>query len=296
MKIEKFPNNTVIDAYYKIRKYLATHKKIQVAYSGGSDSDTMVDMIEQARQDPLYVDLLKDCEIHYVWCDTGIEYEATKRHISEIEKKYGITIERIPADVPVPLGCQLYGLPFLSKYASQMISRLQKHHFDFAKDGNKPYDELMNLYPKCKSAIGFWCNAYGSVAVKEKSHFNIEQFYGLKEFMIANPPDFEISDKCCKGAKKDPSAKYEKENNIDLKCLGLRCAEGGIRATNIKSCFSDMEGKGCDIYRPIWWFKDSDKAQYKELCGLKYSDCYEKYGFKRTGWTSVMPSIKMANL
>lgn len=118
--------------------------------------------------------------------------------------------------------------------------------------------------------------------MKKPSHFNIDQFKYLKEFMIANPPDFKISDKCCQGAKKDTSHKYISTHELDLNILGLRGAEGGVRATNIKGCFSHYEDK-FDVYRPIWWFKDKDKQEYKDYYNLTYSDCYEVYGFNRTG-------------
>lgn len=44
-----------------------------------------------------------------MWFDTGLEYEATKRHIKELELKYGIEIEPYKADVPIPISCNRYG-------------------------------------------------------------------------------------------------------------------------------------------------------------------------------------------
>lgn len=54
-----------------------------------------------------------------------------------------------------------------------------------------------------------------------------------------------------------------------------------MRSTRIKACFS--HDKKIDEYRPIFWFSDKDKQQYKQFYNLKFSDCYEVYGFKRTG-------------
>lgn len=282
MKLDNFPNNDVIDAYYKCRTYLSNHKNIMVSYSGGADSDIVIDFVIKTLEDKHYKDLLKNKNIRFVFYDTGIEYDATKRHIDEVEKKYGIEIERIKAEIPVPLGCKEYGLPFLSKFASEMIERLQKHNFDFKNDGWKSFEELKEKYPKAVCALAWWCNTYPARAGKV-STFNINAFKYLKDFMIENPPDFKISNKCCKGAKKDPSKEYQKKNKIDLKILGLRKAEGGIRTAAIKSCFREGGKYKVDEYFPIWWFTDDTKEQYKSLCGIKYSDCYEKYGFKRTG-------------
>lgn len=126
----KQPNITTTDAYVKCLSVLQTHKKVMLSYSGGADSDTMLDLVLRVIKENNI-----DVELKVVFFDTGIEYEATKRHIKEIEQKYGITIERVMASCPVPLGCKKFGLPFLSKYASQMISRLQDHNFDFKLDG-----------------------------------------------------------------------------------------------------------------------------------------------------------------
>ena len=38
-----------------------------------------------------------------------------------------------------------------------------------------------------------------------------------------------------------------------------------------------------DEYRPIFWFSDDTKSIYKEHYNLRYSDCYEIWGMKRTG-------------
>lgn len=282
VELEYFPNNDVIDAFYKCRRHLADHNNIMISYSGGADSDIILDFVVRTLQDKRYHEFLKDKNVKFVFYDTGIEYDATKRHIDEIEKKYGITIERIKADKPVPLGCKEYGLPFLSKFASDMIERLQDRNFDFQNDGLLTYEELKEKYKDVDSALGWWCNKYPARQGRV-SHFNINAFKYLKEFMILNPPDFKISNKCCKGAKKDPSKKFQKENKIDLKILGLRKAEGGIRTTAIKSCFKEGDKYKIDEYFPIWWFDNNTKEQYKNTYGIKYSDCYEKYGFTRTG-------------
>ena len=278
MDLNLLPNNeATINAFYKCKSIFTEHNKVLVSYSGGSDSDVMLDLIQKVIKDMNW-----QGEIKYVWFDTGIEYQATKDHIPFIENKYNIKIDRVRAKVPVPLGCKKYGLPFLSKYASQMIGRLQAHNFDFKNDGNKSYEELMKKYPNLKSALKFWCCASVSTAVSKPSHFNIDQFKYLKDFMIENPPTFKISDLCCKGAKKDTAHDYLKANKFDLQCLGMRGAEGGVRATNTKGCFSKYNNKN-DIYRPIWWFTNKDKEQYKDFYNITYSDCYEVYGFNRTG-------------
>lgn len=252
----------------------ATYNNIMVSVSGGADSDVMLDL------------LMKTCEnkekLHFVWFDTGIEYQATKEHLEYLESKYNIKIERQRANVPVPLGCKTYGQPFLSKFVSQMIERLQTKNFDFANDGNKTFEELNKLYPSMQGALTWWCNEYHEQKGK-KSHFNINNNRYLKEFMIANPPTFRISDKCCMGAKKETSHNYEKQHDFDLKCVGLRQAEGGIRSSAYKNCYEFDSAKKIQSFRPIWHFSDSDKQEYEKLYNITHSKCYTEYGFKRTG-------------
>lgn len=270
----KCPNTATELALGRMKTHLCKHSNIYVGISGGSDSDIMLDMIERIVKDEPQLRR----RIHYVFWNTGIEYQATKKHLVELEKKYNITIDKRYSKVPVPLGCKKYGQPFISKYASEMIERLQSHNFDFANHGNKSYEELMELYPNCKVALEWWCNKGG-----KGSRFNINRFFALKEFMIENPPNFKISNKCCKGAKKDNGHDYITENGCDLMILGLRKAEDGIRSTNIQTCFTADEDGGCDSFRPLWWFSDQEKQEYKEFFEIKYSDCYEVYGMIRTG-------------
>ena len=99
----------------------AMYDKIMVSVSGGSDSDIMIDMIERIGHPA--------SEAHYAFYDTGLEFDATKHHLEYLERRYGISIERYKAKVPVPLGVKKYGLPFLNKRVSQYIRRLQRLGF-----------------------------------------------------------------------------------------------------------------------------------------------------------------------
>jgi 3'-phosphoadenosine 5'-phosphosulfate sulfotransferase (PAPS reductase)/FAD synthetase len=212
--------------------------------------------------------------VKYVFFNTGMEYEATIEHIRYLERRYGITIHRERAVVPVPRGCREHGVPFLSKKISQYIMRLQRHGFRWE---DRPIDELMMEYPRCKAALRWWCNDWG-----ENSQVNINRRRYLKEFMIQNPPDFKISDSCCDGAKKKTAKRIVKLYKPDLSVQGVRKAEGGARGVAINSCFSEVAG-GVDVYRPVFWWKSFDKAEYDNKFQLCHSECYTKYGLGRTG-------------
>ena len=242
------------------------YTSILVGISGGSDSDLVLDMIERIGHPA--------SAVRYVFYDSKMEFQATKRHMDYLENRYGIRIERLDAKVPVPLGVRRYGVPFMNKKSSNYIARLQKHGFDWS---DKPLEQLLQKYPNCQSALRWWCNAWG-----EKSLCNIGRHRWLKEFMAENPPDFPISDTCCTGAKKATANTIEKAASPDLSVLGLRRAEGGARATAYRTCFDDVCG-GPDRYRPVFWFRKRDKEAYERIFGIVHSDCYTVYGLKRTG-------------
>lgn len=261
-------NQTILDnlirAWAIINKPI--YEKIVCSISGGSDSDIMLDIVWRCD---------KYNKVDYVWFDTGLEYQATKDHLKYLENKYDIKIIKYKAIKPIPLACRDYGQPFISKQVSEFIQRLQKHNFQWEDD---TFENLCEKYPNCKSALEWWCNLKG-----EKSSFNISRCKYLKEFMIENPPYFNISNRCCDFAKKKVAHKLIKENNYDLNIVGVRKAEGGIRAHAYKNCFDDNNGNGCDNYRPIFWYKDEDKTEYENTYNIIHSKCYTEYGLDRTG-------------
>ena len=262
-------NATVLNAILKAQDVLFRHDRIVVSISGGSDSDIVLDMVERNKRD--------GSEIRYVWFDTGIEYQATKDHLDYLEQKYGITIERIKAEKPIPLCVKEYGVPFLSKHISEQISYLQKVGFNW-EDGD--FEELCQKYPKAKSAFMWWCNQHQKNN-KNGRLFDIDRRPYLKEFLMENPPTFKISDKCCMYAKKKVAKKAYKTYMADLAVVGVRKAEGGLRATTYKTCYD--QGIGTDHFRPVFWLTDEDKRFYEREFGIVHSDCYKKYGLKRTG-------------
>ncbi len=266
--LENCPKNQTIGdnlvrAWSKINNDL--YDVILCSISGGSDSDDMLDICWKCD---------KNNKIKYIWFDTGIEYQATKDHLKYLQEKYKIEIRRYKAEKPIPTCCKQYGQPFLSKQVSEFISRLQRHHFQWE---NKPFETLLKKYPKCQAALKWWCNQWG-----EKSKFNIEYNKYLKEFMIENPPNFLISNKCCHYAKKLVAKHAKAESKCDLSIVGVRKAEGGARASAYKNCFS-FNDDVADEYRPLFWYKNSDKQEYDEHYGIVHSKCYTEYGLKRTG-------------
>ena len=251
----------LLTTYHKLNN--CGYKKVLCTISGGSDSDIILDLLTKCDNNKI---------VQYFYFDTGLEYQATKEHIKYLQDKYNIVITTLKPKTPIPLAVKKYGQPFLSKMVSENIQRLQKHEFKWE---NKPYEELVKDYPNCKSALQWWCNSR-----KNNVLLGITRNKGLKEFMINNNPKFNVSNKCCKYAKKDILKDLLKQG-YDLNISGIRKSEGGVRSTAYKTCFDNQDNY--DNYRPIFWFTDEDKIEYKKLFNVSNSKCYSVYGLKRTG-------------
>lgn len=214
--------------------------------------------------------------LHYVFFDTGLEYQATRKHLSFLEKKYDILIQRVRAEVPIPLAIKQNGSPLLSKNGDEFLSRLQKHNFDFKNDSLKSFDELYEKYPKCKGALQWWCQVNVTINISNKA----------KHWIINNTENLPtVSNSCCKHAKKDVSKKYIKEHpEITCVVTGMRQNEGGVRSTSLKKtgCYF-KNANGQFFYHPLNLWDDETKAYFKETRGIKNSDCYEVWGMTRTG-------------
>ena len=267
--LESAPNKNIFDSLLKARAMLEQHRKIAVSVSGGSDSDTIMDLLELVKPE--------NRELTCVFLDTALEFNSTKRHLDELERKYGVAIERRRAKVTVAAACRIYGIPFICKDVSGVIGRLQHHGFDW-----RDSFENAGKYGRCKSALE-WYFDRRPPSKSGKSKFSIAKYSMLRDFIISSPPDFKISDKCCYYAKKVVAKDFEREYKPDLVVTGMRRAEGGRRTGSIQTCFSPSDGNSPDNYRPLWFWTDADKATYKEWRGLRYSDCYEVWGLTRTG-------------
>lgn len=272
--IEQSPTLAIMDSFVITNNKLKNpnYENIMASISGGADSDIVLDILTKLDQDK---------QIQYVFFDTGLEYQATKDHLKFLEEKYDIEIKVERAVKPIPTCCRAYGQPFLSKQVSEWIERLQRHNFKWE---DKPFEELLKEYPKCKAALKWWCNKWEKGKDGRESKFNIAYNKYLKEFMILYPPKHKISNKCCHFAKKLVAHNYKKGCAIDLSIYGVRKSEGGARATAYKNCFTSRKDEGeADEYRIIFWYTNEDKKAYELTFDVIHSKCYSAYGLDRTG-------------
>lgn len=258
------------------------------SYSGGSDSDILIDVIERSRQ------LLGLPQVKYVFFNTGLEMAATKRHVKEIAEKYGVEIKECRPKINIVMATRKYGQPFVSKIMSAAMETIQrknlpfsiKEEYDNAEDKAAKRQELRERYPKCEQGINFLCCCNKDGEPRPNIQLVINSSAYMYDFMVENPPTFKMSAKCCDYCKKQVA--HREQKNFDMIITGERRDEGGMRSvprsadSNGTMCFYE-QGNGKYRFRPLYYVSDADKAWYKERFGLRYSDAYEVYGLTRTG-------------
>ena len=141
-------NFAIIDGYAKAVSVLSRSHTPLCSISGGSDSDIVLDVIQN-------VDEKK--KVRYFWIDTGLEYRATKEHLDDLEKKYGIEIERIKACKPIPVCCKEYGQPnrklFDVMTKGSGDARMQPLYFLITTAGNDTKSICYEIHQKAKDII-----------------------------------------------------------------------------------------------------------------------------------------------
>ena len=278
-----------------IAKRLTQHPKAICSYSGGSDSDILIDLIERTRK------VFSLPPIKYVFFNTGLEMQATKDHVEATARKYGVEIETVRPKVNIVNATRKYGVPFVSKIMSAGLSEWQKkdiplsiaEEYDQAEDKPAKRRELKERYPGCESLINFLCccNAAGEPRPNIQLVINSSKY--MRDFIAECPPDFKISAQCCDCCKKQAAHRVQKD--YDMIITGERRDEGGMRSVprkdNTSLCFTETSS-GQYRLRPLYYVSDTDKAWYKDSYGIRYSDAYEVYGLTRTGCCGCPISYK----
>lgn len=269
-----------------IAKRLTMYPNAICSYSGGSDSDILIDLIEQTRR------MFGLPQVKYVFFNTGLEMQATKEHVKATAEKYGVTIEEARPKINIIQAAHLHGIPFVSKIMSAGLSDWQKKNvpltiaeeYDKASDKAQKRLELKERYPKCESLINFLCCCNSAGEPRPNIQLVINSSKYMRDFIAKYPPNFKISAKCCDYCKKQLAHKVQK--GYDMTITGERRDEGGMRSVprkdNTSLCFTETSS-GQYRLRPLYYVSDKDKAWYKEYYGIRYSDAYEVYGLTRTG-------------
>ena len=278
-----------------IAKRLREHPNAICSYSGGSDSDMMIDLIERTRKN------FNLPPVTYCFFNTGLEMKATTAHVKATAEQYGVVIEEHRPKINIVMASRKYGIPFVSKIMSDGLGEWQKKgiplsiadEYNQAEDKAAKRQELRERYPKCESVINFicCCNAAGDPRPDIQLVINSSKY--MRDFVAEYPPDFKISADCCQHCKKNLAHSVQK--NYEMIITGERRDEGGMRSVprkdNTALCFTET-ASGQYRLRPLYYVSDKDKEWYKEHYKLRYSDAYEVYGLTRTGCCGCPISYK----
>ena len=278
-----------------IVKRLKEHPNAICSYSGGSDSDIMIDLIERTRK------TFNLPPVHYAFFNTGLEMKATKDHVKKTAEKYGVKITEYRPKVNIVTATRKEGLPFVSKIMSYGLNEWQKKQvplsiadeYDQAEDKAAKRQELRERYPHCESVINFLCCCNSAGEPRPNIQLVINSSKYMRDFIGEYPPDFKISAKCCDYCKKQLAHSVQKD--FDMVITGERRDEGGMRSVprkdNTALCFTET-ADGRFRLRPLYYVSDVDKEWYKEYYNVRYSDAYEVYGLTRTGCCGCPISYK----
>ena len=246
-----------------IAKRLIEHPNAICSYSGGSDSDIMIDLIERTRT------LFNLPPITYVFFNTGLEMKATKDHVKAVADKYGVNVQTIRPKISIVQASRKYGIPFVSKIMSGGFEEWQKKNIpltiadEYAAAENKQAKraELSKRYQHCESLINFLCccNSEGDPRPNIQLVINSSKY--MLDFIKEYPPDFKVSAKCCDYCKKQPAHNIQK--GYEMIITGERRDEGGMRSVPRKDCttmcFTETSN-GQFRLRPLYYVSDNDKA------------------------------------
>lgn len=278
-----------------IAKHLTEHPNAICSYSGGSDSDIMLDLIERTRK------LFNLPPIKYAFFNTGLEMKATKDHVKATAEKYSVEITEYRPKVNIVQATRQHGVPFVSKIMSAGLSEWQKKgvplsiadEYAAAEDKEAKRQELRERYPKSESVINFLCCCNSKGEPRPNIQLVINSSRYMRDFIGECPPDFKISAKCCDYCKKQIAHSVQK--SYDMIITGERRDEGGMRSVprkdNTALCFTE-NSDGQYRFRPLYYVSDADKAWYKDYYDIRYSDAYEVYGLTRTGCCGCPISYK----
>lgn len=281
-----------------IARRLIEHPNAMCSYSGGSDSDIMLHLIESVRE------VFNLPPVAYYFFETGLEMAATRRHVKEQAERYGVEIKTVRPKMNIVQATRKYGQPFVSKIMSAGLEGVQKKNiplsihdeYEQAEDKAAKRKELKERYPGCETTINFLCCCNSAGEPRPNIQLVINSSKYMLDFIQENPIPFQVSNRCCDICKKQPA--HEIEKDFDMVITGERRDEGGMRSVPRKDssamCFTET-ANGNFRLRPLYYVSDADKQWYKEYYGIRYSDAYEVYGLKRTGCCGCAISARAAS-
>lgn len=248
----------ISNAMHRIeRLYYDTDGKCYLSFSGGKDSTIVLSVIKLCEE----IGTIPKNAIPAVFCDTKIELYATIDFVHWVKDNWYNNVQIIKTEKSFAQVIKEYGKPFRSKIKSHIISLYQK---------NSDLKTAKYLYTVCKS---------NKMKLANKDFHILHDSFPIK-----------ISDKCCDVMKKQPFAKYEKDNDFAGYFSGMRMFEGGRRQLVFKKRINSGDKRPCThvsngvtSVSPIFDWTDDICEEFIQKYNVPLSKAYTEYGATRTG-------------
>lgn len=209
---------------------------VYVGFSGGKDSEVLLDMVRK------YYPRIKA-----VFIDTGLEYPIIKQFVKKFEN-----VDIIRPSMTFKEVLIRYGYPIISKEVASVI-----HEAKNLKPGKKATSRIKRLNGELRDKNG------------EPSMFNIPHY----KYLMYAP--FKISDKCCDVMKKAPAHRYENATNRKP-ILGQMADESRLRKQKwLKYGCNAFELKNPQS-NPMSFWTENDVLQYIKENNLEIAKPYGK--------------------
>ena len=250
----------ISNAMHRIeRLYYETDGKCYLSFSGGKDSTIVLAVIKLCEE----IGTIPKNAIPAVFCDTKIELDATVDFIHWVKDNWYNNVQIIKTEKSFAHVIKEYGKPFRSKMKSYIISLYQKN--PDLKTAKYLYDDTV-----CKSH---------KMRLPNKDFHILHDSFPIK-----------ISDKCCDVMKKQPFAKYAKDNDIAGYFSGMRMFEGGKRQLVFEKRINSGDKRPCThvsdgvtSVSPIFDWTDDTCEEFIQAYSIPLSRAYTEYGDERTG-------------
>ena len=239
-----------------INKQYDLENNAYISFSGGKDSTILHYLFDIA---------IPNNKIPRVFINTGIEYADIVNFVKELSFNDDRFVIIKPSQ-SIKKVLEEYGYPFKSKGHSKLVSLYQ--------NGSRNSQWLLNYLSDDKNATKYQCPK-------------------VLKYQFTSDFKMKITDNCCRKLKKEPVAKWEKENNKTIAITGVRKEEGGQRS-NITGCILIDKQEKLKKFHPLlvvseeWenWFIEKYKIK---LCRLYYPP----FKFKRTGCKGCPYSLNL---
>lgn len=221
---------------------------IYVSYSGGKDSEVLLDLVWKDFPD-----------VPAVFVDTGLEFPEIKEQV----RSHGDRVTWLRPEMSFKQVLEKHGYPVISKKMAQYIREVQQAYRKGRRDTATCRLRLTGVTTAGKlSPLG---------RISDKWQFLCEA-------------PFKVSERCCTVMKKKPLAAYVKQTGR-VPLMGVMASDGRQREKTFLF-IRDGHCNAFAGDRPTSWplaiWTEADIWEYIKTNGLRYSTIYDK-GYTRTG-------------